>query len=79
MFPLLLITVSERKSYANVRVNYTSTYRIQTNSNLSKRYLLQSQVTLDVSNDVFLQLQDEAGLSPQLISTEIHREYKLEC
>ena len=45
---------------------------------LSKRYLLDPHVTLDISDDVFKQMQNESDLFPQLINTEDYRKFELE-
>ena len=72
------ISATNEEFFSNVRVNYTLTYRITANMELCERYLLDPHVTLDISDDVFKQMQNESDLSPLLINTEDHRKFKLE-
>ena len=74
---LKFISATNEEFFSNVRVNYTLTYRITANLQLSKRYLLVPHVNLDISDDVFQQMQNESDLSSQLINTEDHRKLEL--
>ena len=75
---LKFISATNEEFFSYVRVNYTLTYRITANSELSERYLLDPHVNLDISGDVFQQMQNESDLSSLLINTEDHRKLELE-
>ena len=60
----------KREYYANVRVNFSTTYRLIPGEDIIQNYLLSLYETADISGGIYRQMNADADLYPQLINEE---------